>query len=57
MRSEADRSRIRSVWYVLGGRKHYKGPQSNRKDLDTAAADDVLVAPADREKAEMHQVV
>ncbi|TBU31280.1 APC amino acid permease [Dichomitus squalens] len=45
------------IWYVLGGRKHYKGPQSNRTDLDTAAPDDVLVAPADREKAEMHQVV
>ena len=46
-----------SIWYVVGGRRHYKGPQSNRKDADTAAADDILVAPADNEKAEMHQVV
>ena len=27
------------------------------KGADTAAADDILVAPADNEKAEMHQVV
>ena len=48
---------MRRVWYVIGGRRHYKGPQSNRKAADTSAADDILVAPADNEKAEMHQIV
>ncbi|KAI0742861.1 APC amino acid permease [Daedaleopsis nitida] len=36
------------VWYAVGGRKHYTGPQSNRTDLDTAK--DVLVAGARSEK-------
>ena len=26
------RARVRSVWYFAGGRRHYKGPQSNRAD-------------------------
>ena len=25
-------ARVRSVWYFAGGRRHYKGPQSNRAD-------------------------
>ncbi|KAI1787362.1 APC amino acid permease [Ganoderma leucocontextum] len=44
------------VWYVLGGRNHYKGPQSNRTDIKTTA-DDVLTAFADSEKAEVLPVV
>ncbi|KAI8990399.1 APC amino acid permease [Trametes punicea] len=44
------------VWYVIGGHRHYKGPQSNRTDLDKAAsasaADDALVAPPFSEKTE-----
>ncbi|KAI0651168.1 APC amino acid permease [Trametes meyenii] len=43
------------VWYVVGGHRHYKGPQSNRTDLDkpAAAVDDALVAPTDGEKAQV----
>ncbi|KAI0659621.1 APC amino acid permease [Cubamyces menziesii] len=35
------------VWYAIGGHRHYKGPQSNRTDLDkpTLVGDDALVAP------------
>ncbi|KAL7278701.1 hypothetical protein ACG7TL_007703 [Trametes sanguinea] len=51
------------VWYVIGGHRHYKGPQSNRTDLDQPSAhtvvgggaddtDDALVAPSFSEKAE-----
>ena len=40
----------RRVWYAVGGRRHYKGPQSNRTDLNEATAANVLVAPAYGEK-------
>ncbi|KAI0354287.1 APC amino acid permease [Trametes cingulata] len=46
------------VWYAIGGHLHYKGPQSNRPDLNNAStapegADDALVAPHDVEKAQV----
>ncbi|KAH9894022.1 APC amino acid permease [Cubamyces lactineus] len=43
------------VWYVIGGHRHYKGPQSNRTDLDkpTLVGDDALITPPPlAEKAE-----
>ncbi|KAI0369290.1 APC amino acid permease [Pilatotrama ljubarskyi] len=45
------------VWYAIGGHRHYKGPQSNRPDLNNASTpaggDDALVAPHDAEKAQV----
>ena len=48
------------VWYAVGGRRHYKGPQSNRTDLkpEAASPDDALVAPPEYyEKGDGAQVV
>ncbi|RPD63325.1 APC amino acid permease [Lentinus tigrinus ALCF2SS1-6] len=46
------------VWYAVGGRRHYKGPQSNRTDVKPENPDDALVAPPQYdEKAEVVQVV
>lgn len=48
-----DHASAHSVWYAVGGHRHYKGPASNRPDLVTksAPAEDALDAPHDEEKA------
>nr|VWO95804.1 Abhydrolase domain-containing protein ACTT2 (EC (ACT-toxin biosynthesis protein 2) [Ganoderma boninense] len=43
------------VWFVIGGRKHYKGPQSNRTDVK--ADEGLFTAPTHNEKSLVQQVV
>ena len=46
---------MRRVWYVIGGRRHYKGPQSNRTDVK--ADDGLFIAPTHDEKSPVHHDV
>ncbi|TFK82831.1 APC amino acid permease [Polyporus arcularius HHB13444] len=46
------------VWYAVGGRRHYKGPQSNRTDIKPGNKDDALVSPPEYlEKADGTEAV
>ncbi|CDO68771.1 hypothetical protein BN946_scf184989.g37 [Trametes cinnabarina] len=44
------------VWYAIGGHRHYKGPQSNRTDLDKPI-DGLITSPLPEKADEPVQVV
>ncbi|KAI0772450.1 APC amino acid permease [Trametes elegans] len=47
------------VWYLIGGHRHYHGPQSNRTDLDKPAlgAEALVAEPQESEKAQVQTQV